>query len=127
MVITNGPQNTTVCVNQFANIQCGFNGADPVVTVPNWHIIKRNSNGAIIFDETISGTEIIRDTDDGLEWIADQMNPNNSVLRVGPVGRNDDQSSYQCIFATLVDNIPSEMGMLTVLGELPRKKRVSVI
>ncbi|XP_065916197.1 uncharacterized protein [Dysidea avara] len=116
VIITNGPQDTTVCVNQFVNFTCGFTEADPNLVVPNWHIIERNRNGVIVSDETISGTEINRDTNDGLEWIADPLNGNNSVLRVGPVSETDDQSSYQCIFAVLNDNVESDMGTLTVLG-----------
>ena len=118
MIITNGPQDTTVCVNQFVNFSCGFTGADPNMVVPNWHIIKRNRNGVVVSDETVSGTEIIRDTNDGLEWIADPLNGNNSLLRVGPVDRTDDRSSYQCIFALRNDNVESDMGTLTVLGKL---------
>ena len=118
VIITNGPQNTTVCVNQFVNFTCGFTEADPNLVVPNWHIIERNRNGVIVSNETISGTEINRDTNDGLEWIADPLNGNNSVLRVGPVSETDDQSSYQCIFAILNDNVESDMGTLTVLSEL---------
>jgi len=85
--------------------------------VPNWRIIKRR-NGTVVSDEIISVAEITRDTNDGLEWIADTFNGNNSVLRVGPVGRADDQSSYQCIFTTLSGDVSSDVGTLTVLGEI---------
>ena len=43
---------------------------------------------------------------------------NNSVLRVGLVDGTDDQSSYQCIFATVNSNVFSRVGTLKVLGEL---------
>jgi len=100
------------------NYSCGFTGADPNVVVPNWHIIKRNKNGVVVSDETISRNEIIRDTNDGLQWKADPLNGNNSVLRVGPVDRTDDQSSYQGIFESPSDNVSSIMGTLTMLSEL---------
>jgi len=118
VIITNGPQDTTVCMNQFVNFSCGFTGADPNVMVPNWHIINRNRNGTIVSNETINGTEIIRDTNDGLQWIPDPFNGNNSVLRVGPVGLADNQSSYQCIFTTMSGSESSDVGTLTVLCEL---------
>ena len=118
LTITNGPQDTTVCTNQLANCTCGFVGADPNNVVPDWRIIKRNSNGVVISNEAISGIDIIRDTTDGLEWIPDLANPYNSVLRVGPVDGTDNQSSYQCIFTTILSgSVVSEVGILTVLGE----------
>ena len=116
LTITNGPQDTTVCTNQVANCTCGYTGVDPNFLVPNWRIIKRR-NGEIVSDEAISGTEIITDTNDGLQWIADPINGSNSVLSVGPVDRTDDQSSYQCFFALLSSSIFSDVGILTVLGE----------
>ncbi|XP_065916357.1 uncharacterized protein [Dysidea avara] len=114
LTITNGPQDTTVCINQVVNCTCGFTGADPNIVVPNWRIIKRK-NGVVVSDEDISGNEILRDTSVGLEWIADPLNGNSSVLRVGPVDRTDDQSSYQCSFALLNRVIESSIGTLTVL------------
>ena len=80
-------------------------------------MIKRR-NGEIVSNEIIAGINIIANTIDGLEWIADSHNGNNSVLRVGPVDGTDDQSSYQCIFALLSGNILSSTGILTVLGEM---------
>jgi len=73
-----------------ANCTCGYTGVDPNIAIPDWRIIKRR-NGEIVSDETISGTEIIRDTNDELQWIADPINGSNSVLRIGPVDRTDDQ------------------------------------
>ena len=113
LTITNGPQDTTVCINQVANCTCGFTGADPNLVVPNWNIIKRNRKGAIVTNETVSGSEIFRSTNDGLEWIADPLNGNNSVLRVGP-----DQSSYQCFIVLLNGIIENSIGTLTVVGKL---------
>ena len=86
--------------------------------VPDWRIIRRDSSGVVVRNETISGMEIITNTDDGLQWIPDLANPNNSVLRVGPVDSTDNQSSYQCIFTILSGILVSEVGTLTVLGEM---------
>ena len=70
---------------------------------------------------TISGTDIINNVNDGLEWIPDTtsgslMSP-NSRLVVGPVDETDNQSSYQCIFAVGADTVESNVGTLTVTGE----------
>ena len=118
LIITNGPQDTTVCINQVINCTCGFTGANPYSVVPSWRIIKRNRNGVIVSNQTISGIDIIFSTNDGLEWIVDSLNGNNSVLRVGPVDGTDDHSSYQCIFALLNRVIESTIGTLTVFGKL---------
>ena len=119
ITITNGPQDTTVCTNQLADCTCGFVGADLKFVVPDWRIIKRSSNGTVISNVAISGSDIIRNTNDGLEWISDLANPNNSVLRVGPVDSTDNQSSYQCTFATILNGLVfSEVGKLTVIGEV---------
>ena len=101
-------------------MHCGFVGADPYLVVPDWRIIKRNSNGVVVSNEVISGTEIIRNTIDGLEWIPDLANPNNSLVRVGPVDGTDNQSSYQCIITILSGSVVSKVGTLTVLGEMMR-------
>ena len=116
--ISDHPQNTTVCTNQLANCTCGFTGINPSFVVPDWRIIKRNRNGIVVSNQTINGGDIIRNTIDGLEWIPDLVNPNNSVLRVGPVNETDNQSSYQCTFTTILSgSVVSEVGTLTVLGE----------
>ncbi|XP_065916344.1 uncharacterized protein [Dysidea avara] len=119
LIITNGPQDTTVCINQVVNCTCGFTGANPYSVVPSWRIIKRNRNGVIVSNQTISGIDIIFSTNDGLEWIVDSLNGNNSVLRVGPVDGTDDHSSYQCIFALLNRVIESTIGTLTVFDPPP--------
>jgi len=113
VIITNGPQNTTVCVNQLASISCGFTGADSYLELPRWHITKKRNVGAHrLYHETFS---IKYDSDiDGLEWISDPLNRNNSVLKVGPVDMADDQSTYWCSFY----NAGSSVGTLTVLSEL---------
>ena len=81
VIITNGPQKTSVCVTQFVNFSCGFTGADPNLAVPSWHIIKRKRSGAILYDETISGLGL-NSSEDGLEWIADPHNGNNSAYLI---------------------------------------------
>ena len=117
LTITNGPQDTTVCTNQLAICTCGFVGADPNIAIPDWLITKRNTNRVAVSSEVISGLDITGDTNDGLEWILDLANPNNSVLRVGPVDGTDNQSSYWCIFTILSGILVSEVRTLTVLGE----------
>ena len=99
---------------------CGFVGVSANLVVPYWRIIRRNRNGVVVSNEVISGTEVITDTDNGLEWISDLDNPRQTivhVLRVGPVDETDYQSSYQCIFTLLNGNIISAVRTLTVLGE----------
>jgi len=108
-----------VCTNQLADCACGFVGVDPNFAVPDWRIIKRNRSGVVVSNVTINGGNIIRNTIDGLEWIPDLANPNNSVLRVGPVDETDNQSSYQCILISIfIGTVSSTMGILTVLGEV---------
>ena len=117
-----------MCINQVANCACGFTGADPNFVVPNWRIIKRNRNGVIVSDVTVSGIDITTNTVDGLQWIVDPHNGNNSLLRVGPVGGTDDQSSYQCIFATANGgNVESDMGTLTVIGKINNYDQVTAM
>ena len=113
--------NITVCSGNTVNISCGFSGAVPQTTVPNWRVI-RSDNGSVISDEIIRGSDIESDDDDGLVWIPDLTSgPNNaqsSILVVGPVDETYNQSSYQCIFATTGGNISSSMGTITVAGKL---------
>ena len=109
-----------MCTNQLVDCTCGFVGVGANFVVPDWRIIKRNRSGVVVSDVTISGTEIITVTTDGLEWIPDLANPNNSVLRVGPVDGTDNQSSYQCIITILSGSVVSKVGTLTVLGEMMR-------
>ena len=112
----NSPQDITVCVNHFANIPCGFTGADPNLVMPNWTIIESDRNGVVISNDTVNGTEINR-INDGLEWIPYLVNPNNSVLGVGPVDDTDNQSSYQCSFVQSNDTTYSNVAILTMLSD----------
>ena len=71
---------------------------------------------------TVSSGDVINNNNDGLEWVADTTSgPNNATysrLVVGPVDDTCNQSSYQCIFATLSGNVESSIGTLTVLGKI---------
>ena len=119
LVITNGPRDTTVCAGNIANISCGFVN-DSVNFVPNWRIVRRNGDGSIISNMSVSANDIVANRVDGLEWIPDHisganMSP-NSRLEVGPVDETDNRSSYQCIFTVGVATIESSTGTLTVTG-----------
>ena len=118
--ITNGPMDTKVCNGGVVNISCGFINGDPNTSVPDWRIIRRSDDGSVISNMTISGSNIINNDNDGLEWVADttsgvNMSPNSRLL-VGPVDETYNQSSYQCIFTTISGDIESGIGTLTVAG-----------
>ena len=118
--IVNGPINTTVRSGDIANIFCGFVN-ESVNFVPDWRITRRNKDGNVISNMSISRTDIIRNTSDGLWWVPDttsgeDMSP-NSKLEVGPVDEAYNQSSYQCIFALDNSIFESSIGTLTVAGE----------
>ena len=68
----------------------------------------------------ISGSDIVNNVNDGLEWIPDAtsgllMSP-NSRLVVDPVDETDNQSSYQCSFALPGGSVDSSIGTLAVTG-----------
>ena len=114
--------NVTVCSGTKANISCGYTGVDdPVRTRPNWWIIKRNSNGSIISNETVSGMDLRTNTVDNLKFIIvsnnNRNNANGSYLSVGPVDDTYNNTSYQCIF-NISDNIieSDTAGTITVIG-----------
>ena len=120
-MITNGPMNVTVCSGTKANISCGYTEVyDPFSTRPNWRIIKRNNNGSIISNETVSGMDTQNNTTDGLEFVIALSNDNNadgSYLSVGPVDDTYSNTSYQCIFTVNDDIIESDTtGTITVTG-----------
>ena len=120
-MITNGPMNVTVCSGTKANISCGYTGVyDFVSARPNWRIIKRNNNGSVISNGTVSGMDILNSTTDGLEFfatISNDTNADGSYLSVGPVDDTYNNTSYQCIF-TINDNIieSDTAGTITVIG-----------
>ena len=124
--ITNGPQDTTVCMNTIAEVYCGFTGTDPTLALPNWRIVFRNDDGSIISNDTISndtidGEDILNRFMNGLQWFPDltsgDNNATNSKLLVGPVNMTYNQSSYQCIFPRIGGSVISSVGTMTVVGK----------
>ena len=115
--------NVTVCNGTKARISCGYAGvSDFAKTRPNWRIIKRNNNGSVISNETISGVDIRSNYTDGLRFIVsisdgDNSNANGSYLSVGPVDDTYNNTSYQCIF-TINDTIieSDTAGTITITG-----------
>ena len=116
--------NVTVCSGIKTRIPCGFSTrttiSDFVNIRPNWRIIKRNDNGSVISNETVSGMDIRRNTTDGLEFeiiLNVNNNANGSYLSVGPVDDTYNNTSYQCIF-TINDTIieSDTAGTITVIG-----------
>ena len=124
-IITNGPQNTTVCVNVIAECYCGFTGANPNAAIPDWRIILRSDDGSIISNDIFDGLDIINRLINGLQWVPDltsgDNNATNSKLLVGPVNMTHNQSSYQCIFSIVSSNglesVISNVGTMTVVGK----------
>ena len=118
--------NVTVCSGTNAEISCGFTGmSDPVDTLPNWYwrIIKRNNDGYVISNETVTVMNINVNRTDGLAFRITTNNrngitiANDSYLSVGPVDDTYNNTSYQCIF-TINDTIieSDTAGTVTVIG-----------
>ena len=114
--------NVTVCSGTKANISCGYTGVyDPFNTRPNWRIIKRNNNGSVISNETVSALDIRLSKIDDLKFIiatrGSSNNADGSYLSVGPVNDTYNNTSYQCIF-TINDTIieSDTAGTITVNG-----------
>ena len=120
--ITNGPQDTTACMNAMAACDCGFSGANPNHLFPEWRIIYRSDTGSIISNFTIDSKDILDRYMNGLQWSPDLTSGDNSApnskLLVGPVNKTHNQSSYQCIFPTLSGPIISSVGTMTVVGKV---------
>ena len=115
----------TVCINTLAKINCGFTGASPGGTIPDWRIVYRNDSGSVINNDTIDGNDILLQRINGLQWVADFdsgiLNAPNSHLLVGPVNMTLNQSSYQCMFTINergggTNTIMSSVGTMTVVG-----------
>ena len=120
--ITNGPQDTTVCMNDMAEIYCGFTGIDPSFVLPDWRIVFRSDDGSVISNDTINGFDVAIRLINDLQWLPDLMsgenNGTNSKLLVGPVNMTHNKSSYQCIFTRSVGNsVISSVGTMTVVGK----------
>ena len=117
--ITNPPQNIPVCINNVAEINCGFTGIDPYIITPNW--IMRNSDGR---NETVLGGNILANLVSGFRWIPDRDsgadNAPNSKLFFGPVNETHNQSSFQCFFTNSRNQILaiSSIGTITVVGKM---------
>ena len=122
--ITNPPRNVTVCINNVAEINCGFTGADPLFVIPNWILIMRNDSGSIASNETVLGSDISLNLVSGLQWVPDvnsgANNAPNSKLLFGPVNKIHNQSSFQCVFMSALNQIlaTSSIGTITVVGKM---------
>ena len=120
-MITNDPMNVTVCSGTKAKISCGFTVVDPFNTIPNWRIIKRNNNGSVISNKTVSGMDIRINKFDDLRFIIglneNANNADGSYLLVGPVDDTYNNTSYQCVFNisnTIIES--NTAGTITVIG-----------
>ena len=114
--------NVDVCSGTKAKIPCGYTGVFYLFkTWPNWRIIKRNNNGSVISNVTVSGMDIRNNKIKYLEFIIITSSNDNSVdgsyLSVGPVDDIHNNTSYQCIF-TIKDNIieSDTAGTIIVIG-----------
>ena len=117
ITITNGPQDTTVCINAIGECDCGFTGVSPDIVVPSWRIILRNDDGSVVSNVTHHGLDILHGHINGLQWLPDLTNATNSKLLVGPVNKTHNQSSYQCIFTALSGSVISSVGTVTVISK----------
>ena len=119
--ITNGPQDTTVCMKAIVECDCGFSGASPNTTFPSWRIILRNDDGSVVSDVTHTGLDIVHGDINDLQWSPDltsgENNAPNSKLLVGPVNRTHNQSSYQCIITRTWIPMITSVGTMTVVGK----------
>ena len=114
-----GPMNTTVCAHQNATFFCGFTGVNPLHLVLNWSIIWRDESGSVTYARNYSVFTINRDTNNGLEWIPDLNNSNNSRLVIDSVDEIYNLSSFQCIIPSVDgDHIASTIGFLVVGGKV---------
>ena len=114
--ITNGPSATSsVCISGRAEINCGFQGANPNDVEVIWYVTRKNSQVMMV-----RGSDITTHTN-GLQWVLDISSGNdrspNSKLIVGPVSEDYDQSTYQCHIGLPGENkISSVIETLTVIG-----------
>ena len=104
-------------MNAIAECDCGFTGASPFTAVPGWRIILRDDDGSVVSNVIHNGIDIVNRHINGLQWSPDLTNASNSKLLVGPVNKTHNQSSYQCIFATLSGSVISSVGTLTVVSK----------
>ena len=84
----------------------------------------RNDSGSIVSNDTIDGSDIVADRISGLEWVPDtnsgEDNATNSKLIFGPVNNTHNQSSFQCFFITVRNEViaASSIGTITVVGKM---------
>ena len=75
IIITNGPQDTIVCINAIhvysrTVANCGCSGASPHTTMPNWRIILRNNDGSVV-SNVHHGFDIVHRYITSLQWAPD--------------------------------------------------------
>jgi len=100
LVITNPPQNATVCAGDDVNITCGYTYSTPLF--PIW----------VIGEQSYTRREITLSSE------YDSPSVNNSedtLLTVYSVSILNNQTTFQCHFQLLTT---SSYGTLTVMGEL---------
>ena len=101
LIITNPPQNETVCVRDEVNITCGYSFSGVTLT-PVWRIDDQPFSESVL-NRTIYGLPIVSNT-------------NNTVLTVYSVHERMNKTTFQC---ELLRQPPlsSSVGMLTVMGK----------
>ena len=86
--------SSSVCINDKADINCGFQGANPTDVEVIWYIARQNSRVM-----TVPTNDILTPTN-GLQWVLDVSSGNDrsphSKLIVGRVGEEHHRSTYQC-------------------------------
>ena len=104
LVITNPPQNTTVCVRDEVNITCGYSHISQLGIIPIW-IIGRDS---------LSPIKITQSS----EFHSPKVdNDSDTVLTVYSVTELMNETTFQCEF-TLLPPVFSPIAILTVMGKL---------
>ena len=121
IVITRNPADTEACLGNVASMPCGFTGADPHITIPEWIRIIRKADGRTQTIIIPSG-ELIAGSYPGHRWEPDltsgPLNATGSKLLIGPVDETYDQSVYVCSFATIGGTIKSNPGILRTIGKI---------
>ena len=119
VVITRDPSNIDVCIGDTVNMPCGFTGADPRVTIPDWMRTIRNDDGTMRTIQ-ISANELLQGSYPDHRWIPDLTsgvsNSFRSRLEIGPVDQSYNQSVYVCSFLTVNGTVYSNPGILTIIG-----------
>ena len=111
--IVKDPINTTVFIGKFANLSCSSVGASANRIVPDWLVGKNN---VLPTKRIYSGYEIVNKHVENIKWIPDLNTGTNGTLLVGPVDKNDNGSTYQCVFSFSDGSVYSKVAVLTVIG-----------